>query len=148
MRSVPNRMTAFATRWSGDVGIASPLPTECRGSLGGHLLGHESGQFDERLRRRRGWIGGHDGLAGVSTNDYLRIDRNLSEKRYAEHFGCSFSAAVTENLFALSAVTADEVAHVLDDSQNRYIHLTKHGQTLSGIDQRDILRGGHDDGAV
>src|SRR5688572_19708283 len=99
MRSLRSRTKESATLWSGDAG--SPLPTERRGSLAGHLLGYESGQFDERLRRRRGWIGGNNGLAGVSTDHHLRIDRHLPEERDAQHLGSAFPAAVTEDFLAL-----------------------------------------------
>ena len=54
------------------------------------------------------------------------------------------AAAVAEDLFALAAVAADEVAHVLDDAEDRHVHLAEHRQALAGVDQRHVLRRRHD----
>ena len=56
-------------------------------------------------------------------------------------------AAVTEDVGALPALGAHEIAHVLDDAEHRHIDLAEHVEALAGIDQRQVLRGRDDDGA-
>src|SRR6266511_1745275 len=81
------------------------------------LLDDLARDFIERVRGRRRRIEDHDRLAGVAADDDLRIDRHFSEEWDAEHLRGLLAAAVTEDLFALAAVAADEIAHVLDDAE-------------------------------
>ena len=56
----------------------------------------------------------------------------------------SLRAAMAEDLVALAALGADEIAHVLHDADHRHIHLAEHVEPFAGIDQGQVLRGGHD----
>ena len=56
-------------------------------------------------------------------------------------------AAVAEDVGALAALGADEIAHVLDDAEHRHVDLAEHVEALAGVDQREVLRRGDDDGA-
>ena len=47
----------------------------------------------------------------------------------------------------MAAVAADMHGHVFNNAEDGHAHLLKHLQALLGIDQGDVLRGGHDDGA-
>src|SRR5207237_10485882 len=78
------------------------------------------------FRRGRVRTKDHDRLARITADHDLRIDRHFAEERNAEHFGGFLSAAVTENLFALAAMSADEVAHVLDEAEDGNVDLAEH----------------------
>ena len=61
------------------------------------------------------------------------IDRNFSQEWNLE-FSCRpASAAAVEYILPMSAVTADIVAHVLDNAQDWNVHLVKHHKPFSGI---------------
>src|SRR5258708_991359 len=90
-----------------------------------HLLHDRHRQLPERLGRGRRWIEDDDRLAAVAADDDLRVDRDLAEKWNAEELGGPAAATVAEDLFALAAVAADEIAHVLDDAKDGHVHLSK-----------------------
>src|SRR5436305_13823233 len=82
---------------------------------------HAAGDVAEGLRGDGIGIEHHDRLAAVAAHHHLRIERHLAQERYAEHVGRAVAAAVAEDLFALAAVPADVVAHVLHDAQHRHV---------------------------
>ena len=47
---------------------------------------------------------------------------------------------------ALIALVTDKIAHIFNDTEDRYFDLAEHGQTFPGIGQRQILRGGDNHG--
>src|SRR6185436_4999183 len=57
------------------------------------------------------------------------------------------AAAVAEDLGALLAVAADEVAHVLDHAEQRDVELAEHADGLAHVGDRDALRRGDHDRA-
>src|SRR5436305_1449629 len=79
------------------------------------LLNYCLRQLPERFRRRGRRIEDENRFAAVAADDDFRIDRNLAEEWNAEELRSFAAAAVAEDFFALAAVPADEVAHVLDD---------------------------------
>ena len=58
------------------------------------------------------------------------------------------AAAAAEDLVLLAALGADEDAHVLDHAEDRDLHLAEHRDAAHDVEQRDLLRRGHDDRAV
>src|SRR5260221_6561137 len=82
-----------------------------------HLLHDLTGDLLERDRRDGVRLSDDDRLAAVAADDHLRIDRHLAEERHAEHLRRALPAAVSEDLLPLTAVLADEEAHVLDDAE-------------------------------
>src|SRR5436190_1208405 len=91
-----------------------------------NLLRHRRCQLPESLRGGRRRIEDDDRFAAVAAHHHLRIDRDLAEEGDAEELSGLAAAAVAEDLFALAAMIADEVAHVLDDAEDRHIHLAEH----------------------
>ncbi len=45
----------------------------------------------------------------------------------------------------VAAIRTDVSAHVLHDTQHRYLYLLEHLQTFAGIEQGDILGSGNND---
>ena len=54
---------------------------------------------------------------------------------------------MAEDLAALAAIGAEEIAHVLDDAEHRHVDLAEHVEALARVDQRDVLRRRDDHGA-
>ena len=54
---------------------------------------------------------------------------------------------MTEDVRFMSAMWADEYAHVLDNAEHGNLRFLEHRDALARIDQRDVLRCGHDDRA-
>src|SRR4029079_1523365 len=57
------------------------------------------------------------------------------------------SAAFTEDVLLVAALGADVGAHVLDDAEDGDAHLLEHLETLTGVEERDVLGGRDDHGA-
>ena len=72
----------------------------------------------------------------VAADSDLSFDRNLAEKRQAEFF----------RLLARTATSEDVAGHVLDDAENRNLHLIEHADGFDRVEQRDFLRRTHHDG--
>src|SRR5215467_5332631 len=53
---------------------------------------------------------------------------------------------MTENVGALSAMRANEGAHVLDQAEHWHVHPAEHVEPLARVDQRQVLRRRYDDG--
>ena len=93
------------------------------------------------------------GATGVSAAEALvasgadaGVDRDLAQEGDPQLFGHPAPAAVAEDLGALAAVAADEVAHVLDHAQHRDVELAEHRHGLAHVGERDGLRRRHDHG--
>ena len=87
----------------------------------------------------RGAVFAHHRHAGVSSLGDRRIQRHLSQKRYAQLFGRFFSAAAPEDVGRFAAVRADEGAHVLHNPQDGYLNLLEHSQAPQGHAHRHLL---------
>src|SRR5271166_1629205 len=83
-------------------------------------------------------------VAGFASGD---IDGDLAQERNTEPGGFPFTAATAKNIVALVVRRAQEIAHVLNQSKDSYVHTGKHGCRLARINERDLLWGGDDDGA-
>src|SRR5277367_1320471 len=58
------------------------------------------------------------------------------------------AAAAAKHMFHMTALTTNVHAHILHDAEHPYFDLFKHLQALTSIQEGDILRRGHDDGAA
>ena len=58
--------------------------------------------------------------------------------------GFVLGAVLTKDIVPGPTDLADKSTHILDESQDRNVHPSKHIQTLTGIDQCQILGGGND----
>src|SRR3954467_748209 len=74
-----------------------------------------------------------------------RVDRDLTEERHTVLLRRAPPATFAEDRGDGAAARADEPTHVLDDADDRRLHLLEHLQTLDRIGQGDILRRGDDD---
>src|SRR5205823_11865010 len=73
--------------------------------------------------------------------------RHASEKRNPELLSEALSAAVAENIRFCSALTADKVAHVLDETDRRDVELLVHRHGSTAVGKRYLLRRRDDNGA-
>src|SRR5579875_2337059 len=109
--------------------------------------GRLPGGVAERLRRWRRRLRHDDRIADVAALPDRAHQRDLTQERHAVTCRRPLSAAVAEDVGALPAAWADEVAHVLDDAQDGRLHFLEHRQALDRVGQGDILRRGDDDRA-
>ena len=79
-------------------------------------------------------------LAGVTLQAEGGIEGYLSQKRMAELIGSLARAPVPEDVFPMSALRADVIAHVLDQAKDGHPQLLKHGDGFGGHVQGEILR--------
>src|SRR3546814_5332582 len=54
---------------------------------------------------------------------------------------------MAENIVAGTGIRRQEIAHILDDAEERHLDLAEHGDRLAGVDQGEILRRRDDHGA-
>ena len=106
---------------AGDVAVA--------GGDGPFRLGHDGG------RSRVGFLADAD------------VERQRAQERQAVFLGHLLAAAAAENGLGMTAVRADVDAHVLDEPEDRNIHLLEHLHRLARVEQGDVLRGGDDERA-
>src|SRR5688572_25452316 len=99
-----------------------------------HRSDHVTGQIPKCGRGGGAGIEHDDRLTLVAPDHDFRIDGDLAEERNAEHLRGLAATAVSEDLFPLAAVTADEVAHVLHDPEDRDVDFPEHGEPLARID--------------
>src|SRR5712692_8087911 len=76
-------------------------------------------------------------VRGLADRD---VERHFAEKIGAKPLGFAARAAMAEDLAALAAMRAEEIAHVLDDAEHRHIDLLEHGEPLARVDEGDVLR--------
>src|ERR1700730_12688048 len=89
------------------------------------------GSCDAALR-----ISGDDRASRVPPERDLGIERNLSEERNLQELRGLLSAAMLDDLLAMSTLRTDEVGQVLDNPEDRNVDLLKHREPLAGVDQR------------
>src|ERR671919_803716 len=102
-----------------------------QGELGDHAAG--DGEKGRRLRAVR--LRHHRRPAGVGLLADAEVERDLAQELDAVFFRRQPGAAVAEDLGPVAAARAQEVAHVLDDAQNRHIDLAEHVERLARIEQ-------------
>src|SRR5688572_11329022 len=83
------------------------------------------GDLNEGLSWRAVWIADRDRHAAVAAFAYFGVDRNFAEKRDALASGFDSAAAVAKNFDALAA-RRGEIAHVLDDAEDRDVDFLEH----------------------
>jgi len=75
------------------------------------------------------------------------VERDLAEEVAAHLLRRRARAAMVEDIGALAAMGAAEIAHILDDPEDRHVDLAEHVETLAGVEQGDVLRRRDDDRA-
>src|SRR5713226_2823665 len=105
---------------------------------------HAAREFHERFAARMRRLRDHDRHAAVARLAHLGIDRDSREQIRALALRHPLAAAIAKYFVALATVGTYEVAHVLDHSENRTMHLAEHLDRASRVEQRDVLRGGDD----
>src|SRR6266704_6341855 len=124
--SSPARTSSRSPRVGGAGGAAAAAGTARRRGAapsareGGERVVDAPGDGVESLAGRRPGIGHDDRAAGVGETGELRLQRHLAQQRDDELVGEPHAAAGEEDLRALAAVGAHEVAHVLDHAQHRH----------------------------
>ena len=88
---------------------------------------------------------GHSLVAGVHD---ACLEGDASEELDSELVGGVLSSAGLEDVGDLSAVGADESAHVLHDTDDWDVGDAGEGDCLPGVEEGDLLGGGDDDGTV
>src|SRR5690349_17661230 len=75
-----------------------------------------------------------DGPALVRGLADLDVEGKLAQELDAELRRLALRAAVTEDVGLLAAMGAAEEAHVLDDAQDRHVHLAEHVEALPRVE--------------
>src|SRR5439155_26642402 len=57
------------------------------------------------------------------------------------------AAAASKNIVTLLIARRNEVAHIFDQAKDGHVYFLEHGCRLARIDERDLLRRGHDNRA-
>src|SRR6185312_9132139 len=117
------------------------------GRFGAELARDLHGHAAEDLRVFAVGRRGDEGPAAVRGFADREIERHFAEKRHAEFLGLVARTAMRENIGALAAMRAQEIAHVLHDAENRHFDLAEHGDALARVDQREVLWRRDDDRA-
>ena len=91
---------------------------------------------------------GYEGLAVVAVGDDCRLKGNPSQKRYPQLLRGLLPSADFEKIDFLAAVGAFEPAHVFDDANHRDMEQAAEADRFSGIEQRDFLGSGNDNGSI
>ncbi len=100
------------------------------GDIAGHRV-HAGGA--RSIFAKRG-----DGLPGITADADLRVDFNFAEEGDVEGLGEARAFAVAEDVNALFAMRAGEVAHVFDDAEDFDVDLAEHFDGLADVGE------GHD----
>src|SRR5688572_18193400 len=87
------------------------------------------------------------GHASVAPFTDFGEKRNLAEKRSVLAGRFCPAAAMTKNLDALTA-RRGEIAHVLNDPEDRHVHLVEHGNAFADHNKGSFLRSGDNDAAI
>lgn len=93
-------------------------------------------------------LGGNHRRSGIRHFTDGNGERHFAEERHANPLSLCLGTAMAENIITRAGIRCDEVAHILDDAEQRHFHLAEHGDALARVDQRQILRRGDDDGAA
>src|SRR3954453_5086711 len=102
--------------------------------LAGDFFPHARGDVAEGLSVGRVRLRHGDRAAFVGGLADRQIEWYLAEKIGAEPGGLAASAAVGEDVAALAAMRAQEIAHILYDAEHRYVDLLEHRQALASVD--------------
>ncbi len=97
------------------------------------------------------WVRDEDRPARIGRLGERGIERNLGEpghRAFNPVINWARHAAAMEDLDPLTAVRTDEVRHVLDGAEHRYLRLPEGCQHPSRIEARDVLRGRHQNDAI
>src|SRR5690606_37987126 len=81
----------------------------------------------------------YDRLPHVSPFPDCCFQRNSTQKWDIVFLAGPHSPAMAENVSTFFAMGANEVAHILDDPEDIYVHLPEHHDSLPGIRKRHIL---------
>src|SRR5262249_12403560 len=108
-----------------------------------HLSSHLFGHFNEDASLLAVGCADNDRYADVARLPNAERDRDLSEQGRVESSRQAFAPARAENIMPLRTIGANEVAHILDDTEDRYLDLLKHVKRLSDIGHCDFLRRSH-----
>src|SRR5437763_12122871 len=87
-----------------------------------------------RIRLRHG-----DRAPLVGSFSDREIERHLAQEIDAEPLRLAAGTAMREDIAALAAMRAQEVAHILDYPEHRHIDFGEHVEALAVVDQRDVL---------
>ncbi|MOA30936.1 hypothetical protein D3C78_1520600 [compost metagenome] len=71
------------------------------------------------------------------------MQRHFSQKLCVILRGQFLSATGTKDCLMMPAVAANMHTHIFDNAENRDFHLLKHDDAFFSVDQRNILRRGH-----
>ena len=92
-----------------------------------------AGKLVERLGVCRAFAFENGGFAAVSGFADVGIELDVPQERNLELLRCFLSPAAGENIDLVTAMRADEVAHVLDHAYDIHLHLAKHFDGLAGV---------------
>ena len=84
--------------------------------------------------------GGDDRAPVIGIGADGDVERRFAEERNAELLGFRARPSVRKDIRSPAAVRTNEVAHILDDADERHFHLIEHRDAPPGVDQRQILR--------
>src|ERR1044072_931795 len=73
----------------------------------------------------------------------FQTQRHRPEQWYMVHLSQLRAAAFAEDVVTSSGVWGDEIAHVLDDAQNRNSNRFKHSERAAHVRDRHVLRRGN-----
>src|SRR3989441_11418974 len=145
--SSPARRSGRSTR--GCCNSTSTATRTCTSARnGGERVRHAACDDGERLRRGGLRLRHDNRLARVGQVGKVRLQRYLTQQRHAELVREPRATAREEDLGALAAVRADEVAHVLDHAEHRDADPLEHLRAAQAVPHRDLLRGRHDERAA
>src|SRR3569623_1301012 len=91
-----------------------------------------------RLRTAR--ISGHHRPAGIGGFADRHVEWDLAEERHAHRAGRVGGAAMAEDVVAFAGIGRHEVAHVLDQAEQRDVEPLDHVDGLLRVDHREVLR--------
>ena len=123
--------------------VTSRLDDDLRRRAFGALDGrkHLSGDVAIDFGVRSVGLGRDHRQAGVRRLTDRHVQRYLAKERHAEPLSLVPRAAVTEDVRARAAFRTEEVAHVLDDAEDRDADPLEHPQAAQRIAHGDLLHG-------
>src|SRR5260370_15920820 len=83
-------------------------------------------------------------VGGLADED---VERHFAEELGAQSLRLAPRAAMAEDVAALAAMRAEEIAHVLDDAEHGHVDLAEHVEAFARIEEGDVLRRRDDYGA-
>src|ERR1700675_3550469 len=93
---------------------------------------------DRRVRAVR--LALHDRRSRIGGDADRHVQRDLAQKRHRKPLRLMPRPAVPEDIRACAAMRALEVAHILDNAEDRHIDLLEHRKSPPRIDQGKVLR--------